>query len=414
MGKVFRNLIYGALGVALASSLGLARHNVKDFHENTDASHLLQQASAIKDEGRINRSIDSLVENISVLSNPFVRLMPFEQYGKRIDLYRDRLQDGLRRNAERTLSLAVFIDEETSGNSQAAEYDSETARRTAEWANAYLADQRTFIRLEEVVNVRIPQICFDNPAEQNDFLKTIKNTAQSGFDIGIVASLNYGILSSSIDDIDNIVLGYGTSPRALGESIESMLKEKRRESNPHTQEENTRPNSLSPKERTLKATVYLCNVNQGYAESLIRSVSKEFEENFGIKVQSVGYNQLYNYEIESDYEAAKRQLRDLAEKPSDIYILLTTRIPEIYFVGGIAGAKEGTVMIDSSGKPKEDVHKLMHEIGHLFGAEHSYNTKDIMFVSVVDSSQAWSEHAVRVIAKNKFRRWEFSNTQEAK
>ncbi len=415
MGKFLRKLTYGAIGVALVSSLGLARYNVNYLHENTDASHLLQQASAIKDEGRMNRSIDSLVENISALSNPVVRLIAFTQYDERINSYRDRLQDELRKNAKETLSLAVFIDDETSGNSRAAEYDSETARRTVEWANTYLADQRTFIKLEEVVNVRIPQIYFDNPAEQNNFLETIKNTAQSEFDIGIVVSSEYGILSSRVDYLDNIVLGYGTSPRRLGELLATGLKEKKLAKNPsqNSDDEKVNPNQSSPNARTLKATVYLCNVNQGYVESLIGSVSKEFEENFGIKVQSVGYKRVYDYEFENDYEPAKKQLRDMAGEPSDVYILFTTWIPEAT-VGGIAGVKEGTVMLDSSGNPKEDRQKLRHEIGHLFGAEHSYNKGDIMYIGIVDNHQTWGMRDVYVIKENRFRMWEFSNTQEAK
>ena len=71
-------------------------------------------------------------------------------------------------------------------------------------------------------------------------------------------------------------------------------------------------------------------------------------------------------------------------------------------------------MLDSSGKPKEDRQKLRHEIGHLFGAEHSYNKGDIMYIGIVDNHQTWGMRDVYVIKENRFRMWEFSNTQEAK
>ncbi|MBU0665732.1 MAG: hypothetical protein ABIC91_02120 [Nanoarchaeota archaeon] len=163
------------------------------------------------------------------------------------------------------------------------------------------------------------------------------------------------------------------------------------------------------KDRTLTINMGLDNVSEETARRLIENSSKNYYENFGIKLELKG---IYQTPIGTKFGRDKEynNLIDAAKEKSDIYIILTNQDWSQFKKNsystpiGQAEPYKGFCWVETIHEEKMVQGTVNHEIAHLFGAPHVY-LKNAVLTPQAHNQQRWAPGTRKVILQNKYKTW---------
>jgi len=124
--------------------------------------------------------------------------------------------------------------------------------------------------------------------------------------------------------------------------------------------------------RDVAVCVGLDDVDQFFAEGMFIGANHEFKHEVNINLHDKEY---IDYLLPEEFDLDKMvSFVQKCQKPTDIYVILTHKtIQETkkYEVVGRADEKNGITWVNVNGDIKKSTKKLIHELSHLFGAEHT-------------------------------------------
>ncbi len=163
------------------------------------------------------------------------------------------------------------------------------------------------------------------------------------------------------------------------------------------------------KKRTATINVALDNVSLEEATRLLSKASETYETKFGITLETIGF---YEHKLPKNWELEDegKNLKAKSDKKSDIYLILTdtnwsTSTNKEGSTAGQANSREGYVWAETCHDEHDKLHILLHEIGHIFGAEHIYKRGALMHPSINELGN-WEPDTESTILKNKYAKWE--------
>jgi len=166
--------------------------------------------------------------------------------------------------------------------------------------------------------------------------------------------------------------------------------------------------------RQVSVVVALDRTNETLAKELIDSLNYNYATEFNISFKPILF---FNYSPKDSLvtETEFKKIKKASGKQADIYFLFTSTDWQNPFLNkknrkkfplyGEASPYFGFAWIKTFYNKKICAHSLVHEVGHLFGAEHEDSTQTIMHPSDFYDKITWSNETLRIILENKFRKW---------
>lgn len=174
-------------------------------------------------------------------------------------------------------------------------------------------------------------------------------------------------------------------------------------------------NTKNPEaKRTVTINLGLCNIKEQEVSEVIEQASKIYESKFGITFDIVGKNDfslpLSDKSLDSLIDLKYfKNLANFATEPSDIYLLFVKddrpRKSGVLYTCGRSYISQGACWIRKNYDPDKFLSTLLHEIAHLFNANHVFLKNAIMHPVASKNQFLWDDYNERVIDSSKFRRW---------
>ncbi|MFH1174985.1 MAG: hypothetical protein V1725_07675 [archaeon] len=159
------------------------------------------------------------------------------------------------------------------------------------------------------------------------------------------------------------------------------------------------------RERTIPVSIYLDDVSRHAAETLMRSVNQEYQQQFGISFTG-NYYPLHLGDSWS-FTSIITQMRK--QTPGTLCIILTGTDwgnSNDDIVGSVHGqASPTTGCLWAEVGEQDNVQVICHELGHLFDAEHDYVRNSLMNPYSDGGQTLWTRAARTAILTNKDRHW---------
>lgn len=156
--------------------------------------------------------------------------------------------------------------------------------------------------------------------------------------------------------------------------------------------------------RTVTINVILDGTAPEKAGVLVGKASERFNRDFNISFRILG---VYNYALPKswDFSRVYQELFSGIRTKSELYLLFTDKDwnEKGKDLGGQASPNVGFGWIGTNNRAAENI--TLHELGHIFGANHTYLTDSIMYPTAYQNNNAWGQRIKDAILKNKFKRW---------
>lgn len=178
---------------------------------------------------------------------------------------------------------------------------------------------------------------------------------------------------------------------------------------------NEKPYNITPDifQRVITVNIGLDNVSEDMANYLLEQASKVYEKNFGIKFKAVD---LYEYKLPKAWNTFKqmKKIKNKAKQSSDLYLMFTNTNwgqnsdGEGYSIAGEANPYYGYSWIEVYNDLDRVIHTLVHELAHLFKAEHVYLRNALMH-PYNNNKVNFTPATKHFILTNKYQKWEWSD-----
>ncbi|MGV8152187.1 MAG: hypothetical protein ACP5OG_03830 [Candidatus Nanoarchaeia archaeon] len=389
----------------------------QDSGGNSDSGSVKEGIARTFNRSRLER-LDNILANFD---DPFIVISNRNNYSI------EGIHYFLKTNAKRKLKLGVALEDASEA----------WVREGISNANLGLFDYGIYLDLEELVNVELPNSFSDSYLESG-----IKGSFSHQLDHYLVFSSadlkkgenNYSV--KSLTDKSLCLIDGGVKKDQLDKFLICEILRKFSDSKPAyfgpefsldclkgIEESKIQKNTekifsakgydlrKDNKTRIVSANIGLDGFPKEDAENLLSKASKNYEENFGIKIVPIGF---YEHKLSGSWNTFSEMesfSRNCSEK-SDIYLLLTNQNwgsksdgPN-ESVSGEALPKMGYSWIEVNHGKEKTVKTLNHEIGHLFGADHIYLKGAIMHPYNNTGEEGWTNKDKAAILKNKYIKWD--------